>query len=143
MNGTRNWPVKLRCALACDTTPGAKPQNSAPRTAPARLQAMCRDSTQYQANAVNARFPVSTTRNATDAPRVRVIGATTAPTTTIEVFTARLTPIGALSSVVHSGLSRWDTDCAAYPSSHSNSAWSPRLCATTRWFGSTQSCQVR
>jgi hypothetical protein len=56
---------------------------------------------------------VSTTRNATGAPRVRVTGASNPPTTTIDVLTARFTPSGALSSVVQNGSAPCVTECAA------------------------------
>ena len=153
MTGTSHSAVKLRCALACETSPGAYAQNSPPATAAhgldhcgsARLTP-CRDPqwsttsrrarNQYQAYPVAARLPVSATRNATGAPSVSVTGASRTPSTVTPVLTARFTPSGTFSRSVHSGLWPCTTACAAYDSSHSNSAWSPALTRTARWFGS-------
>ena len=90
--------------MPCDTIPGAYPQNSPPSTAAARVRTRCRDSTWYHAYGVRIRFSVRTTRKLTDAPSVSVTGVSSPPTTTIDVLTARLAPMGWFSSVVHHGL---------------------------------------
>ncbi len=62
-SGTSQPAVQLRCALACETMPGAKPMNSPPSAAAAVDATRCRESSQYQAYAVAARLRVRITRN--------------------------------------------------------------------------------
>ena len=80
--------------MACETIPGAYPQNSPPSTAAARVRTTCRDSRWYHAYGVRIRFSVRTTRKLIGAPSVRVTGASTVPMTIIDVLTARLAPTG-------------------------------------------------
>ncbi|PSK67126.1 hypothetical protein B0E53_00948 [Micromonospora sp. MH33] len=114
-----------RCAPACDTRPGAKPQNSPPTAAAARDRTRRRASSAYQAVAVPARQSTTATRNATWEPNNAVTGVSGTPSPSTEVLAIRLTPSGTFRAVLCSGFSPPVTARAARASIHSKSIWSP------------------
>src|SRR5512142_2404128 len=97
----------LGCPVSWETIDGAKPAKSAPTNAATRDATMCRDRTWYQAAAVAAGARVSRIAAETAGPNASVTGASGRAMTRIEVFAMRLTPYGALTSVVNSGFSPW------------------------------------
>ena len=114
-----------RCAPACETIPGAKPQNSPPTAAATRERTSRRASSAYQAVAVPARQQTTATRKAVWEPSSRVTGVSGTPSPSTEVLAIRLTPSGAFSAVLCSGFSAPVTARAAPASIHSKSIWSP------------------
>ena len=80
--------------------------------------------------------------NATDGPAMIVTGVSRTASTVIEVLAAMLTPSGAFSIDVHSGLSPCVTAWLTYPRSHSKNTWSARLCVSSVEFGAAHSRAV-
>ena len=122
--------------------PGANPANAPPAIAAVRVRATCRENNQNQAYAVPARFSVIAVTNATDGPAMIVTGMSRTASTVIEVLAAMLTPSGAFSIDVHSGLSPCVTAWLTYPRSHSKNTWSARLCVSSVEFGAAHSRAV-
>src|SRR3954469_1943294 len=91
--------VQLRWALACETKPGAKPQNSPATAADSRLRVTQRSRNRYQAKAEPARFSVSTVTKVTCGPAQIVRGANRIAYAVIDVLAARFTPFGAFITV--------------------------------------------
>ena len=98
---------QLRCPLACEMKPGAKPQNRAAAAAATRRPVTYRQKKKYQATAAPARFRVRIVTKLICGPSSQLSGANNTMNTVIEVFAARLTPTGAFSSVVKNGSAPW------------------------------------
>ena len=85
-----------------------------------------------------ARASVEISANVTAAPNSSVIGLSGMASAVTDVLAIRLTPSGALSSVVNNGESPRVTTCAAWVSTHSKKIWSCLLSAIMRPLGSRQ-----
>jgi hypothetical protein len=126
---------QLRCPFACDTKPGANPQNSPPIAAARRLRVTQRSRNRYQATAEPARLRVSTVTNVTCGPASMVSGASRNAYAVTDVFAARFTPSGMFSIVAKNGSPPCRSSCVPYASTHSKNAWSPTLSAIARSYG--------
>src|SRR5690606_4081825 len=109
MKGMTNNATQFGCALAWEIIGGANPQNAAPTAAPTRESTRCRDSTQYQAEAVPASPPVRTRVKVAVGPKRMVTGVSGKARPYMAVFAERFTPSGWFCNVVNNRISKFST----------------------------------